>query len=609
MAMAPGAATRQVKAASASLSGPASLVAGERDRHSGRADPALSDAPGAQEASLLQGGWATVQPDPAAQVIALPTGTLPESGDRSERAFAASQQAFQTSPSGRIDQPAGMNDGAVVAARTAETPGPVRDGTPIRQIRDPAMEAGPGAFARTPGRDPLAGPGTHVPGRPAGQARTAGVSEGQAPGLQFQAAATGAQAEPAIQMDALTPDRRATAPPASPVLADRAPDPAFAMGQAAGSQSESPPASGGPGQGRPPAASLAPVALSDLVLTDSRSAAASGGVSDPAPPPRPGFAVSMGVESAAPTLTGPAATTEAPIPAPVSAAARVLAESPALATGQDPAAATQQAPVLSWSAGPPRVPSAGSDQTAVRTGQASPRRGGLASPQGGGVQSAFEGVQTTGAQARAPAFAPQGSLIDPSLASDLLPVGPVEAGLSGDGASSEADMILLPQAAVPGRPADSLLPGAVLAPPVRGAPETVARLAAGMIEKLEARSGRFDLQLDPNGMGSVDVRVQIGADGQLTASLGFESARAAAELRGRSDELRQSLEQAGFTVPEGGLSFDFTGQGQGQQGRPGPDLADSRRGGAAFARALVAQDAPPAVSTRFRTVRGLDVLI
>ncbi len=169
-------------------------------------------------------------------------------------------------------------------------------------------------------------------------------------------------------------------------------------------------------------------------------------------------------------------------------------------------------------------------------------------------------------------------------------------------------MIILPQAAAPGRTADSLLPAAVLTPPVRGAPETVARLAAGMIEKLEARSGRFDLQLDPNGMGSVDVRVQIGADGQLTASLGFESARAAADLRSRADELRQSLEQAGFTVPEDGLSFDFTGQGQGQQGRPGPDLADSRRGGAAFARALVAQDAPPAVSTRFRTVRGLDVL-
>jgi hypothetical protein len=202
---------------------------------------------------------------------------------------------------------------------------------------------------------------------------------------------------------------------------------------------------------------------------------------------------------------------------------------------------------------------------------------------------------------------------DPILAAALAPE-PQAAGVAGpamapDPLPGEPAATSLPGAAAPALRAEGVESAITLPPPVRGAPETVARLAAGILEKLEARSGRFEIQLDPNGLGAVDVRVQIGADGQLTASLGFESARAASELRGRADELRQSLEQAGFTVPDGGLSFDFTGQGRGRQSQPDLDPDDSRRGAGAFARAMTAHDAPPAVFTRFRTARGLDVLI
>ncbi|MCR5874745.1 flagellar hook-length control protein FliK [Phenylobacterium sp. J426] len=119
--------------------------------------------------------------------------------------------------------------------------------------------------------------------------------------------------------------------------------------------------------------------------------------------------------------------------------------------------------------------------------------------------------------------------------------------------------------------------------PVRGAPETVASLAAEIIKKLDARSTRFDVELDPLGLGKVDVRVEIGANGRMTAALSFENPQAAADLKARSGELQKALEQAGFDL-SGGLSFDTPGdRGQARQ-----DWQDGRDGfrGRAFQQAL-----------------------
>jgi flagellar hook-length control protein FliK len=97
--------------------------------------------------------------------------------------------------------------------------------------------------------------------------------------------------------------------------------------------------------------------------------------------------------------------------------------------------------------------------------------------------------------------------------------------------------------------------------PTRGSPETVARLAADIAQKLEGKTTRFDVQLDPLGLGKVDISIEINADGRLTAALSFDSSQTAAELRGRAGELRQALEAAGFDLAEGGLSFDMNNPG------------------------------------------------
>ncbi|MCW5760441.1 MAG: flagellar hook-length control protein FliK, partial [Phenylobacterium sp.] len=121
---------------------------------------------------------------------------------------------------------------------------------------------------------------------------------------------------------------------------------------------------------------------------------------------------------------------------------------------------------------------------------------------------------------------------------------------------------------------------------VRGAPETVANLAAQIIRKLDARTTRFDLELDPQGLGRVDVRVEIGAHGKMTASMVFENPQAAHELKARAAELQRTLEQAGFDL-SGGLSFDVADQGR-QQGQAWQDQAEGGRAfrGQAFRAAL-----------------------
>ena len=103
--------------------------------------------------------------------------------------------------------------------------------------------------------------------------------------------------------------------------------------------------------------------------------------------------------------------------------------------------------------------------------------------------------------------------------------------------------------------------------------QTVSRLAADMVKKIQAKASRFDLALDPAGLGRVDVKVRIGADGAVTAALSFDSPASAEALKSRSGELRAALEQAGFNLS--GSSLSFTAGGSSDGGAPARDWARS----------------------------------
>lgn len=145
-------------------------------------------------------------------------------------------------------------------------------------------------------------------------------------------------------------------------------------------------------------------------------------------------------------------------------------------------------------------------------------------------------------------------------------------------------------------------------------PATVADLAAQVSRKLEGRNTHFDIQLTPEGLGKVDVRVDIDAQGRLTAAMAFDNPQAAHELRARSGELLRALEQAGFDM-SGGLSFSSP-QDQGSGGRfadqaPDPETWQGR----AFQNAMGVADEADAALAAARTYQprlsatGVDVRI
>jgi flagellar hook-length control protein FliK len=89
----------------------------------------------------------------------------------------------------------------------------------------------------------------------------------------------------------------------------------------------------------------------------------------------------------------------------------------------------------------------------------------------------------------------------------------------------------------------------------RATVETTAQIAAQIIKKLDGRSTRFDMALTPEGLGRVDVSLEIESDGQVTARLAFDNPAAAADLRARADELRRQLLDAGLQLSRDDLEF------------------------------------------------------
>ena len=95
----------------------------------------------------------------------------------------------------------------------------------------------------------------------------------------------------------------------------------------------------------------------------------------------------------------------------------------------------------------------------------------------------------------------------------------------------------------------------------KAGPETVSHLTTEIASKaVVGKTSRFDVVLQPEGLGRVDVRIEIAKDGKLTAALNFDNPAAAADMRGKSTELRQALAAAGFNVADNALSFDSSSQ-------------------------------------------------
>jgi hypothetical protein len=77
---------------------------------------------------------------------------------------------------------------------------------------------------------------------------------------------------------------------------------------------------------------------------------------------------------------------------------------------------------------------------------------------------------------------------------------------------------------------------------------TIASLSAQIIQQAGQKSSRFDVQLTPEGLGRVDVAVQIDSQGNVTASLSFEKPDSAALVKDESGALQSALASAGLSL-------------------------------------------------------------
>jgi hypothetical protein len=323
---------------------------------------------------------------------------------------------------------------------------------------------------------------------------------------------------PAAVIDAVA--AQAGAPAASP------PAQANAGAQAKAALATQSPSAAKPAQGAP-VGSTTPVAFSAVSFSVTRTgpAMAAGGATpqpaDQAQAPTSADAVPV----ASMTLT--AEQTAAALP--TSATAPVKAKTTTAATAKAPA--KPDAPEASAETDP--AAPAGQPASANPVPPTPPT---LADATGHDAKSGSE----------APAPAPQAQ--------------PASNTVDGASLSALATAPVTPQAAVQAQTSAEAATGAAI----------VSQIAAQVAKSVDGKSTRFDITLDPAGLGHVNVKVEIGAQGQVTAQLSFDNAHTAAEAKSQAGQLQQALEQAGFNIAQGGLSFDVGGQGGGFAGQDAP---------------------------------------
>ncbi len=165
------------------------------------------------------------------------------------------------------------------------------------------------------------------------------------------------------------------------------------------------------------------------------------------------------------------------------------------------------------------------------------------------------------------------------------PAGPADfiAAVARDAAGSEAEGATpetLPSGETAAAQTQTSAPAreATVSQLSRAAVEATAQIAAQILRRLEGRSTRFEMALTPDEVGRVDVKLDIDSEGRLNARLAFDNPIAATDLRGRTDELRRQLEDAGFHLAEDAFEFAERDSGssafdRGQDARSGSSRA------------------------------------
>ena len=351
---------------------------------------------------------------------------------------------------------------------------------------------------------------------------------------------------------------------------------------------------------QPDAAAVKLTALepSHVIRADQAPAVAEP-ANTPAPlPPLPTAAAVATNEPAASSDARPTPVTQSAAPAPAIPTAPVATPAPPPASTPPPVVATVGQDLT--------APAAVAAQTATATGGKAAALIASVAPKPVHAAASAEAAPVAQSQTRVEAA--------PAAAATAVAPAPVRDSTPGDShgrneqdGTYAADQDAPKTAPASGSPASFM---AVAAGPASqaasaGLSQTVARLSNDIVKKIQAKASHFDLALEPEGLGRVDVRVRIAADGALSASMNFDNAHAAEAMKSRSGELRTALEQAGFNLAGSGLSFTAGGSGRQSSGGDGSNPTPQK----GSVRSIEAIDAPTSPPSARASAGGLDIRI
>ncbi len=568
--------------------GPAGLDAGAGG-HEASSDGSVGAGDTFAQALAALIGLAPAQAPPVASTpltgAAEATGTAPPASSAASAASAAS--AFGASlmrAAGQVAatpiQPPTAAVAPIQIGPGLDAPAPIRaDTTQSTQASQAASKAGPQAFdpiladAATPAKLAASVP-TQVPSSPP--------------------AKTGAPTTDAIPPAATAPTQAPSSPPAAPTpeplaaIAALAAVPVTLVASALSRIMTDPPSNAGA-----PATDANPPAATG---SGSGAAPAIGKLQPPAPTPEPVAAIAD--LAAAPAKLVASVPAQVPSGQPTKAGLVIGDDNPPTPTAEDTGAANA---IFAPQAAAPTVQSAAKPALAAKA--APPRLAGGSSA--AAPDTTLADLSATPAKPLAPAAAASsvgghGARDDSAASADS------QAAPNGAGAPSPAGANFNPTSP----PVAPLTPPDPAALAAANGPAIASQIADKVIKSVDGKSTRFDLTLEPAGLGQVNVKVEINTAGQVSASLSFDNPHAAAEARAHAGDLRQALEQAGFNLSQGGLSFDVGGQGASlarqNQGQPFPTAAGS--GAASLAEAAEPAAALP-VPPPSRGASGVNILI
>jgi len=96
-------------------------------------------------------------------------------------------------------------------------------------------------------------------------------------------------------------------------------------------------------------------------------------------------------------------------------------------------------------------------------------------------------------------------------------------------------------------------------------PALTDQVSVQISKAINAGNDKISIQLKPAEMGRIDVQMEVGHDGRVTAVVTADNKGTLDLLQKDAKELQQALQQAGLQVDNDGLSFNLREQGDGNE--------------------------------------------